>query len=87
MLVGYIPKLIGDATMIEASLKDVVPTTQLRTEMPDWTPGTCELYAKTLPGFPKPIRVSGINFYRRDEVRAWVKDYKSRKRTRRNVRA
>jgi hypothetical protein len=66
-------------TMIEASLKDVVPTTQLHTEMPDWTPGTCELYAKTLPGFPKPIRVSGINFYRRDEVRAWVKDYKARK--------
>jgi hypothetical protein len=65
--------------MVEASLKDVVPTTQLHTEMPDWTPGTCELYAKTLPGFPKPIRVSGINFYLRDEVRAWVTEYKSRK--------
>jgi hypothetical protein len=40
--------------MIEASLKDVVPTTQLHTEMPDWTQGTCELTPRLYPAFRSP---------------------------------
>ena len=69
----------------EVAFDQVVSTTQLHTEMP-WAAGTCVQYSFTAPDFPKPLRISGVNFYRRTEVRAWVKAYKAKKSNRRNSR-
>jgi hypothetical protein len=64
----------------EASITEIVATPQLHTEMP-YAPGTCAQYSFKAPDFPKPVRVAGVNFYRRAEVRAWVKAYEARKAT------
>jgi hypothetical protein len=64
--------------MVEASFDDVVATPQLHTEMP-YTPRTCAQFAHSFADFPKPIRVAGVNFYRRTDIRAWLKAHEARK--------